>query len=118
MAEMTEEEIARKILDGDLPPDFDPSAAKKKVVVATEEELAQKIMDGEIDPADADKVKVSKSAWRKQKGKMSKQDATTMQKILDGEVNPDADEMGANAGLEEAVDEAEMMRRIMDGEGP
>eukprot|EP00038_Savillea_parva_P007397 m.169902 g.169902 ORF g.169902 m.169902 type:complete len:130 (-) comp13161_c0_seq1:219-608(-) len=110
MEDMTEEDIMRKIMDGELPADFVPP--KRRM---SEEEMKQKMLDGELD--DAQPVEVSKSAWRKQKGEMSKKDSEVAQRILDGEL---PDEMTGPSAPDGALpdDEAEMMRRIMDGDGP
>lgn len=108
---MTEQEIAIKIMNGELPPDYEANAPRKSTVMS-EEELMQKILDGDIDPDAADQHQVSKSAWRKQKGSGTKADARTAQAILDGNFDPDA------GGPGDDLTEDEMMARIMDGDGP
>lgn len=108
---LSEQEIAIKIMNGELPPDYDPGAPRRNTVMS-EEELMQKILDGDIDPEAAEQHQVSKSAWRKQKGSGSKADARTAQAILDGNFDPDAGGVGGD------LTEDEMMARIMDGDGP
>lgn len=76
----------------------------------------QQILDGEITEEEAGQRRVSKSAWRKQKGSQSKEHAEMERRIMDGDFDPDA--AGAAPIPEEAASEEEMMRRIMDGEGP
>ena len=50
----------------------------------------RKLLDGEIDPETAaEQIKISKSAWRKQKGEFSKKGASEAQRILDGELPDD-----------------------------
>lgn len=61
----------------------------------------------------AGKVKVSSSAWRKQKGTQSAQHADMERRIMDGDFDPEA---AAEAGHpDEAATEEEMMQKIMDG---
>lgn len=108
---MSEQEIAIKIMNGELPPDFE--MGKPRASVANEEELMQKILNGEIDPNEAQHVQVSKSAWRKQKGAGTKADAQTAQDILDGKFDPDA--VGE---VDEDTDHDRMMASIMDGSDP
>eukprot|EP00041_Stephanoeca_diplocostata_P006297 m.79719 g.79719 ORF g.79719 m.79719 type:complete len:140 (-) comp16288_c0_seq1:225-644(-) len=111
---MTEEEIGKAIMNGDLPPDWE-EISKKKAVVADEEELRQKILDGEIDIS-KDQVKVSRSNWRKQVAGQGARDAAMEQRIMDGELPPDLVDAGKQEIPGDYVNEEEAMRRIMDGE--
>ena len=74
----------------------------------------RKILDGEISPEDAESgnVKVSSSAWRKQKGKVSAHEADMEEKIMNGLIPEASPDTGAP---EEHLDEEKAFQNIMDG---
>lgn len=77
------------------------------------------VMDGKISMEEADQHKVSKSAWRKQKGGMSKQEALMQEKIMNGEFDPEAGDHNEMAEVAGGMDaDAAAMAAIMDGEMP